>query len=205
MNNNKTLIATLRRAKGWTQEFLAEKSGLSVRTIQRLESGDDTSLDTLRLVAEALDVSVSELFEKVENKDKEKEIEQFSEERTYQLNKRHADNNLFRIWKSAFFVLMLIVAAFISSVSGTKQVIFGTVWLALFLLGFAVLKYIKSSWWNSKLDVKYPLTRGVHHTKAKNSDDFLWWKNDIARPVMLILYGAVIPLLFILKYGLHVF
>ncbi|WP_032800561.1 helix-turn-helix domain-containing protein, partial [Streptococcus sobrinus] len=53
---NKTLVANLRKQKGWTQERLAEKAGLSVRTIQRIERGDDSSLETLGLVANALDV-----------------------------------------------------------------------------------------------------------------------------------------------------
>ncbi|HFC9131845.1 TPA: helix-turn-helix domain-containing protein [Enterococcus faecium] len=30
---NKTLISVLRKSRGWTQERLAEESGLSVRTI----------------------------------------------------------------------------------------------------------------------------------------------------------------------------
>jgi len=110
--NNKTLISTLRKSKGWTQEFLAEESGLSVRTIQRLEAGDDASLETLRLVAEALSVSINELFERVEDKNKEKEIELFSEEQTLQMNKRKGEENLFQIVKLIFFVLMLIAACY---------------------------------------------------------------------------------------------
>ncbi|WP_255264790.1 helix-turn-helix domain-containing protein [Streptococcus sobrinus] len=51
---NKTLVANLRKQKGWTQERLAEKAGLSVRTIQRIERGDDSSLETLGPVANAL-------------------------------------------------------------------------------------------------------------------------------------------------------
>ncbi|MEF7476961.1 helix-turn-helix transcriptional regulator, partial [Pediococcus pentosaceus] len=62
---NKTLIADLRKQKGLTQEKLADISGLNVRTIQRLESGEDASLETLRSVAVALKVEVAELFESV--------------------------------------------------------------------------------------------------------------------------------------------
>ncbi|WP_241154266.1 helix-turn-helix domain-containing protein [Streptococcus tangpeifui] len=59
---NQTIVARLRKQKGWTQERLAEETGLSVRTIQRIEKGDDSSLETLGLVANALNISVNELF-----------------------------------------------------------------------------------------------------------------------------------------------
>jgi len=203
--NNKTLISTLRKSKGWTQEFLAEESGLSVRTIQRLEAGDDASLETLRLVAEALSVSINELFERVEDKNKEKEIELFSEEQTLQMNKRKGEENLFQIVKLIFFVLMLIAASFISQTTDNMQIILGTLWVGLFVLGFIVFKYIKYSWWEIRLDKKYPLTCSLLQTKNTNKENFFWWKNKIARNVLMIFWGAVIPLIFILKYSLHLF
>jgi len=203
--NNKTLISTLRKSKGWTQEFLAEESGLSVRTIQRLEAGDDASLETLRLVAEALNVSINELFERVEDKNKEKEIELFSEEQTLQMNKRKGEENLFQIVKLIFFVLMLITASFISQTTDNMQIILGTLWVGLFVLGFIVFKYIKYSWWEIRLDKKYPLTCSLLQTKNTNKENFFWWKNKIARNVLMIFWGAVIPLIFILKYALHLF
>ncbi|MCB1086244.1 MAG: helix-turn-helix domain-containing protein [Verrucomicrobiae bacterium] len=50
-----------RRKRSWTQEYLAEKAGLSVRTIQRLERGEEPNLETLRLVADALGIPAKEL------------------------------------------------------------------------------------------------------------------------------------------------
>ncbi len=48
-------IAEARKAKGWTQEELAEQTNLTVRTIQRLENQANTPrLHTLRLIAQAL-------------------------------------------------------------------------------------------------------------------------------------------------------
>ncbi len=52
----KTVIE-LRSRRGWTQEKLAEKSILSVRTIQNLERGKSIHLGTITKVAEALGVS----------------------------------------------------------------------------------------------------------------------------------------------------
>lgn len=54
-------IKELRILKGLTQEDLAEKTNLSVRTIQRIESGDvDPRTYTLNLLAEALGVDLEE-------------------------------------------------------------------------------------------------------------------------------------------------
>ncbi|GIT81499.1 hypothetical protein LLS1_31680 [Leifsonia sp. LS1] len=63
---NKARISELRRARGWTQERLADAAGVAVRTIQRLESGSDASPETLALIAGALQVPVSDLFAHVE-------------------------------------------------------------------------------------------------------------------------------------------
>lgn len=51
-------IAALRREQSWSQEELAQASGLSVRTVQRFESGEAASLDTKRALAAAFDVDV---------------------------------------------------------------------------------------------------------------------------------------------------
>tara|TARA_R110002072_G_scaffold61812_1_gene155203 strand:+ start:1381 stop:1815 length:435 start_codon:yes stop_codon:yes gene_type:complete len=50
-----------RLSKGWSQEQLAEISGLSVRTIQRLEKGEKPGLETLNALAAGFEISSSEL------------------------------------------------------------------------------------------------------------------------------------------------
>lgn len=55
-------IRTLRKAKGLSQEALAENAGINLRTLQRIESGSVVPRgETLRLLAQALDISVEEL------------------------------------------------------------------------------------------------------------------------------------------------
>lgn len=50
-------IATIRKSKGLSQEVLAEQSGVSLRTIQRVEQGDTVPRGyTLQALAAALDV-----------------------------------------------------------------------------------------------------------------------------------------------------
>jgi uncharacterized membrane protein YhaH (DUF805 family)/DNA-binding XRE family transcriptional regulator len=54
-------VRELRLSRGWSQEELAERSGLSVRTIQRIEGGAPAGLESLRALAAALEVDVAEL------------------------------------------------------------------------------------------------------------------------------------------------
>ena len=58
------IIADLRKSKGWTQEELVEKCNLSVRTIQRIESGEVTPRSyTTRLLLAALEYDLHVLEE----------------------------------------------------------------------------------------------------------------------------------------------
>lgn len=54
-------LKTLRQDKNWSQEQLAEISGVSVRTIQRVEKGENPGTETLKAIAAAFDISVAEL------------------------------------------------------------------------------------------------------------------------------------------------
>lgn len=55
-------IAAARKANGWTQEEMAERTNLTVRTIQRLENQmNEPRLHTLRVLAQALAVPLETL------------------------------------------------------------------------------------------------------------------------------------------------
>lgn len=54
-------VRELRLARGWSQAELAERSGLSVRTVQRIENGASPGLESLRSLAAAFDVDIAEL------------------------------------------------------------------------------------------------------------------------------------------------
>lgn len=54
-------IRQLRLEKGWSQEQLATVAGLSTRTVQRIENGEQASLETLTAIAAALGLQVSDL------------------------------------------------------------------------------------------------------------------------------------------------
>ena len=51
-------IRTERERRAWSQEHLAEVSGLSVRTVQRVETSGAASFDTARALAAVLETSV---------------------------------------------------------------------------------------------------------------------------------------------------
>src|SRR5699024_2215197 len=103
---NKSLVAKIRKSKSLTQEDLAEKAHVTVRTIQRIEAGEDVSSETLRSVSNALDVTVSELFESVESHEKEIELMEYSQEQQRQLNQRKYEMNAIRLvaWGFAFMI-----------------------------------------------------------------------------------------------------
>ncbi|MBI6115402.1 helix-turn-helix domain-containing protein [Salegentibacter maritimus] len=57
-------LIELRKRKGFSQEFLAEESGISLRTIQRIEKGETQPRgDTLQRIAKGLGVTSEELID----------------------------------------------------------------------------------------------------------------------------------------------
>ena len=55
------ILKELRISRHYSQEQLAQMSGLNVRTIQRIESGHNASLESLKCLAAALNVEISTL------------------------------------------------------------------------------------------------------------------------------------------------
>lgn len=55
------IVRKLRLKKGWSQEQLAELSGLSIRTVQRIEQGQKPSLESLKSLAAVFETTIAEL------------------------------------------------------------------------------------------------------------------------------------------------
>lgn len=55
------LVQKLRLQRGWSQQQLAELSGLSARTIQRIEGGQTASAETLKSLASVFEIEFSKL------------------------------------------------------------------------------------------------------------------------------------------------
>lgn len=64
MKVDPTLIKKLREAKAWSQDHLAQVSGLSLRTIQRVEADGTASAETKMAIASAFDIAAEELTPK---------------------------------------------------------------------------------------------------------------------------------------------
>ncbi|WP_353120507.1 helix-turn-helix domain-containing protein [Myroides odoratus] len=69
MKNTGEKIKELRIARGYSQEELAMQSGLSIRTIQRIEKGETIPRgNSLQLLCEVFGLKVEELFQSSERK-----------------------------------------------------------------------------------------------------------------------------------------
>jgi transcriptional regulator with XRE-family HTH domain len=55
------IIRKLRLQRGWSQEQLAQISGLSIRTVQRIERGQKPSLESVKSLAAIFETTVAEL------------------------------------------------------------------------------------------------------------------------------------------------
>jgi len=64
MKINSKLIVKLRKEKGWSQQQLSLVSGVSLRTIQRVENEGNTSIETLKSLASAFELDFNALFVK---------------------------------------------------------------------------------------------------------------------------------------------
>jgi DNA-binding XRE family transcriptional regulator len=64
------ILKQLRIGRHLSQEQLAQMSGLNVRTIQRIESGHNASLESLKCLASALEVDIETLNQEAYTMDK---------------------------------------------------------------------------------------------------------------------------------------
>jgi transcriptional regulator with XRE-family HTH domain len=69
-------IKKLRLERHWSQEQLAEMSGLSIRTIQRIENGENAGLESLKSLAAVFETNI-------EDSNKKEEVDQIRKEETY--------------------------------------------------------------------------------------------------------------------------
>ena len=64
MSNIGNKISHFRNLNGFSQEVLADKSGLNIRTIQRIEKGEtDPRGDSIQRLCNALEISPEEIIE----------------------------------------------------------------------------------------------------------------------------------------------
>lgn len=74
-------LKSLRLEKQWSQEMLAELTGLSVRTIQRIEQGHKASLESTKALNAIFEVQFVESFQEVETEVSSQEDEKLKKEK----------------------------------------------------------------------------------------------------------------------------
>lgn len=119
-------IKKMRLERHWSQDQLAEMSGLSLRTIQRIENGQNAGLESLKSLAAVFEVNIAD-------SDKKEEIEQIRREEEY-VQKVKGFYKLFAV------ALFSLVIPFISAVNDSS---FWSVFLWI-LLSWGVLLVIYS-------------------------------------------------------------
>lgn len=73
-------VRILRQEKGWTQEHLGERAGLTYKFIGQIERAEvSPTLDSLDKLAKAFDLTVSELLSFQEKKERKTKEEIFQE------------------------------------------------------------------------------------------------------------------------------
>ena len=71
------IVRKLRLKRAWSQEQLAQFSGLNIRTIQRIERGQKAGLESLKSLAAVFEIELEDLLKekKMENSEKYSEEE----------------------------------------------------------------------------------------------------------------------------------
>lgn len=69
-------VKKMRLERHWSQEQLAEMSGLSIRTIQRIENGENAGLESLKSLAAVFETNI-------EDSNKKEEVEKIIKEEAY--------------------------------------------------------------------------------------------------------------------------
>ena len=72
-------IKKMRLERHWSQDQLAEMSGLSIRTVQRIENGENAGLESLKSLAAVFETNITD-------SNKKEEMEQIRKEEAYVQN-----------------------------------------------------------------------------------------------------------------------
>jgi transcriptional regulator with XRE-family HTH domain len=119
-------IKEMRLERHWSQDQLSEMSGLSIRTIQRIENGENAGLESLKSLAAVFEISITD-------SDKTKEIEQIRKEEEYVQNVKG-------FYKLLVISILSLVVPFIIAVNDSSN------WIVFFwiLLSWGVILGIYS-------------------------------------------------------------
>jgi transcriptional regulator with XRE-family HTH domain len=161
---NKTRIAILRQEHGWTQERLATESGIGLRTVQRIESGSDASLETLSLLADALRVPVRDLFSSMDDSDMGNRVASL-EVRTEQ--QQYDRDRIVSAWRWLYIGIGIAVTLVSFTLGGAALAVLVAYWVA----GYIILTALRRLFLEPMLERKFPLSRSKRELRAKRVPD----------------------------------
>lgn len=99
-------IKKMRLERHWSQDQLAEMSGLSIRTIQRIENGENAGLESLKSLAAVFEINIAD-------SDKKDEMEQVRKEEEYVQNMKG-------FYKFIAIAIMSLIVPFIFAVNDSS-------------------------------------------------------------------------------------
>ena len=100
-------IKKMRLERHWSQDQLAEMSGLSIRTVQRIENGEHAGLESLKSLAAVFEINIAD-------SDKNVEMEQIRKEEEY-------IQNIKGFYKLLAVAILSLVVPFILAVSDSSN------------------------------------------------------------------------------------
>ena len=100
-------IKKMRLERHWSQDQLAEMSGLSIRTVQRIENGENAGLESLKSLAAVFETNIAD-------SDKKVEMEQIRKEEAYVQNVKG-------LYKLLAIAILSLVVPFILAVSDSSN------------------------------------------------------------------------------------
>ena len=100
-------IKKMRLERHWSQDQLAEMSGLSIRTVQRIENGENAGLESLKSLAAVFETNIAD-------SDKKVEMEQIRKEEEYVQNVKG-------FYKLLAVAILSLVVPFILAVSDSSN------------------------------------------------------------------------------------
>lgn len=160
---SKVRVVELRQDLGWTQEHLAGEAGVGLRTVQRLESGQDASSETLTLVADALRVSVRDLFESIDDEAMDSRVESL-EGRVEQ--QQAARDRLTSAWWWLYVGVGIVVTMLSFALSWFGIAVTVAYWAGVSI----ILKAVQRIYLEPRLDEQYPLSKSKRERRLAQRD-----------------------------------
>ncbi len=139
-------IKKLRLERHWSQDQLSEMSGLSIRTIQRIENGENAGLESLKSLAAVFETNIVD-------SDKKMEMEQIKKEEEYVQNLKE----LYKYIGVAIFSLVFPFISAINDPSNWGHFIFMLICCVVLLVSHYVnvFEFFGEEWKSKMINMKF--------------------------------------------------